>query len=43
MDAKYLSDLNRDVPLAREGEFRPLSLAGLAVWPPVVLAPMAGV
>jgi nifR3 family TIM-barrel protein len=43
MDAKYLSDLNRDVPLAREGEFRPLQLATLSVWPPVVLAPMAGV
>jgi nifR3 family TIM-barrel protein len=43
MDAKYQSDLNRDVPLAREGEFRPLQLAGLSVWPPVVLAPMAGV
>lgn len=43
MDPKYLSELNRDVPLAREGEFRPLHLGPLTVWPPVVLAPMAGV
>jgi nifR3 family TIM-barrel protein len=43
MDPKYLSDLNRDVPLAHEGEFRPLQMGGLQVWPPVVLAPMAGV
>jgi nifR3 family TIM-barrel protein len=43
MQSQYLSDLNRDVPLAREGEFRPLVLGALRVWPPVVLAPMAGV
>ena len=43
MDPEYLSDLNRDVPLAREGEFAPLRLGSLRVWPPVVLAPMAGV
>jgi nifR3 family TIM-barrel protein len=29
--------------LARGGEFRPLAIGPLAVWPPVVLAPMAGV
>ena len=34
---------NREVPVAREGEFRPLALGLLRVWPPVVLAPMAGV
>lgn len=37
------SELNRDVAPAATGEFAPLPLGGLAVWPPVVLAPMAGV
>ena len=37
------SELNRDVPVAREGEFRPLAIGPIPVWPPVVLAPMAGV
>ncbi len=39
----YVSDLNRDVPPAAPGEFAPLRLGSLTVWPPVVLAPMAGV
>ncbi len=43
MDPIYRSELNRDVEAAREGEFQPLKLAGISVWPPVVLAPMAGV
>ena len=43
MDACYKSELNRDVPLARPGEFRAVALGPLSVWPPVVLAPMAGV
>ncbi len=34
---------NRRVPPARPGEFAPVQLGGLRVWPPVVLAPMAGV
>ena len=43
MDAVYKSDLNRDVPPAQPGEFAPLEIGPLKVWPPVVLAPMAGV
>ncbi len=43
MDATYQSDVNRDVPLAREGEFAPIQLGKRQIWPPVVLAPMAGV
>ena len=38
------SELNADVPLAAPGEFAPLALSeALPIWPPVVLAPMAGV
>ncbi|MEZ6004297.1 MAG: tRNA dihydrouridine synthase DusB [Planctomycetota bacterium] len=40
---RFSSPLNQDVPVAGPGEFAPLHLAGLQVWPPVVLAPMAGV
>lgn len=43
MQDVYKSDLNRDVPLAAAGEFSELKLGPLRVWPPVVLAPMAGV
>jgi nifR3 family TIM-barrel protein len=40
----YKSKENRDVPLARPGEFAALRLSdALVVSPPVVLAPMAGV
>lgn len=34
---------NLNVPVAAEGEFSPLMLGRLRIWPPVVLAPMAGV
>jgi nifR3 family TIM-barrel protein len=43
LDPIYRSDINRDVPPAAPGEFQPLPLGPLRVWPPVVLAPMAGV
>src|ERR1700759_3967703 len=43
MQAVYQSLENRDVPLAQPGEFQALALGGHRVWPPVVLAPMAGV
>jgi nifR3 family TIM-barrel protein len=43
MDPIYRSPLNRDVPPAHKGEFAPLRIGAIPVWPPVVLAPMAGV
>ncbi len=43
MDPIYRSALNRDVPPAAAGEFRAIDIGPLHVWPPVVLAPMAGV
>ena len=43
MDAIYQSPINKDVRPAAPGEFATVTLGSLNVWPPVVLAPMAGV
>ena len=43
MQPMYRSAINRDVKLAEPGEFAPVKIGAMNVWPPVVLAPMAGV
>jgi nifR3 family TIM-barrel protein len=43
MDAIYRSPQNHDLPPPAPEEFASLRIGPIAVWPPVVLAPMAGV
>src|ERR1700751_3135640 len=43
MNPVYRRALNRDVKLASPAEFAPVKIGRISVWPPVVLAPMAGV
>ncbi len=41
--SSYISEMNQTVPVAAPGEFQPVAIGPLSVWPPVVLAPMAGI
>jgi nifR3 family TIM-barrel protein len=43
VDACYVGEINRGVPPAGPGEFPAPSVGPLQIWPPVVLAPMAGI
>ena len=43
MEQEYKSAQNRHLPLGHHGEFAAIEIGPLSVWPPVVLAPMAGV
>src|SRR5215467_13600324 len=43
MQSVYRSNINRDVKLAGVGEFQPVRIGTMRIWPPVVLAPMADV
>src|SRR3989449_4730047 len=43
MDQVYVSTLDREVQLAQPGELAALRIGQMTIWPPVVLAPMAGV
>ena len=43
MDTSYVGEVNRGVAPARQGEFAAPTIGPLQIWPPVVLAPMAGI
>src|SRR5499425_775426 len=43
MQSIYRSTINREVKLAQSGEFTSVQIGPMKIWPPVVLAPMAGV
>ena len=43
MDDQYIGDINRGVAPAGPDEFKVPKLGAIEVWPPVVLAPMAGI
>ncbi len=43
MSAGYTSEQNRGVAPAAPGEFAPVRVGPIEVWPPVLLAPMAGI
>jgi nifR3 family TIM-barrel protein len=43
MQSIYRSPINREVKVAEPGEFTSVKIGSMRIWPPVVLAPMAGV
>src|SRR5262247_2487158 len=43
MDSMYRSAINREIAPAAPNEFSHVNVGAIRIWPPVVLAPMAGV